>query len=589
MCVISCSEAQEIRDFYTRGGARLLALSPGQGTEQDLLAIRQLSYPKINPTVWQKLQVIEADTYWRVQSSKKKAISTERLTILERSASDYGMTGILANVSLGDYLWIRDREIANFSRAKSYYDGALRLVAERGEPILEDVIEHILTSVITPPWQRPKLPYGSLQNFLAAESIGRLRNCASSSLREQLGYMFARSLLQEGAPEEQVCSAFAAALKAQKRSPVKALTQFEYAQYVSVGERCGQSSSGLLRGIIKEYKSHETPYVERAKGLLNFAAEGGWSLSVLNRRTGDSETVVLRGPDKGKAQVKIEEVGLVTDEELERRKIAQTPWVHSPGALLKLFTSPVKSIINRQIPSGPVPASRTLPTGPYLVELVGKDERRFFLISDLLVLLRRESQKIQLLSVSLKTGTALPDVQIEVERRMPAGLKSRRVRENLQTDATGLAEITAPRRPCAIGIECESEELVIIGKKFRHTAFMGVTEQNVVWPFQGDPSFWVVLSSEILKRGDLLSWNLFVRPDLLKRFSPGRVDVKLLHHRGTSLSQPSSPLDPFGRAGGVIKLGPTWSSGKFELVYTLRNLQTGESVQESSFFELVVE
>jgi hypothetical protein len=589
LCVISCCEAQETREFYARDGQRLLSLSPGEGQERDIQLIRQLYYPRMSPAVRKRLQVLEADIYWRVQSAAKREISSERIVLLERAALEEGLVGILANISLADYLWVRGRELANFSRAKPFYDRALLLIAERGEPLLADLVEGIVENVVSPPWQKPRLPYGSLQNFLQSETLEKLRDMAPPALRQRLNQLVVRSLIQEGAKEEEVCSAFKLALSEQRRSPVKAEILFDFAQYVSVGERCGESSDALLKQLIRDYRPAETPYVERAKELIRFVQEGGWSLSVQNRRTGTQETVLLRGPEKGLAHLRIDELGLVTNEELERRKVALSPWTGSPGALLKMFSAPVKTIVDKQLGRGWVPASKTLPAGAYLAELVGRDERRFFLISDLLVLLKRSPQKIELLSVSLKTGTALPDVQIEVERRVPAGLKSRRVREVLQTNATGLAELVPPRRPCPVGVECESEELVIIGKKFRHTSFLALTDQSVIWPFQGDPSFWVVLSSDLPKRGELLSWNLFIRPDLLKRFTPGLVQVQLLHHRGPSLRQPESPVDPFGRAGGVIRLGSGWTPGKFELVYTLINRETGERVQESSFFELISE
>jgi len=574
------SSAQEIKDFYDRAGDKYLNYFIGEGKGDDLPLIKALYYPKLSPLVRMKLDVLRADIDWRARTKKKVEVGEEAIRTLEDYAKGNGSAAALAALSLGDFLWIRSKTSADFSRARGFYLSAIQNSTNR---LRDQIIEFVIDRVLNPPWAEVDASYGVYGNYLPSRDIEDLiPTVTSGTLKAELHYLLARSLAAEGGESELVCGAYQEALKLAGQTPFRAQILFDYAQYTP--NKCDDSADKLFAEITSKFKNSH--YAVKAKKILSL--DSGWSLVVSNRRAVSQNAITVNGPSGKKIHLRLNELGLVTDEELTARKVQLGSWIRDEEELLKLFTTPVKSVFDQSLAPGPVEKSRSLPAGPYSVELLGTSERRYLLISDLLVLLSRPVEgKLRLLSVSLKTGTALPDVNIEIERRIPSGLSSKRISEKFTTDVTGLAEFRAPRRLCAVGIQCDPEELVLIARKFRHTGFLSLAEDRVFWPFQGDPSFWIVLSTETPKAGDLVSWNFFVRPDLFKRYKGASVKAEIVHPKGFRVLQPSPTLDEFGRAGGVIKLSKKWSPGKYAIEFSL-NIDSSTELERAEF-ELVSE
>lgn len=583
LCLLFLSKsasAQELKEFYQGRGGDYLSCLPGCGKAEDITGIRKLFAPRLSVLAKQRLQFLLADTEWRTAADDKRAASgAEKLIELTQIN---GIVGAMANLSLGDYFWLRSKASASFPRAKIYYGSALTKISS--SPAHADRITRmVLDHVIRPVWLKDKPTYGSFGNYLSSDALENVLSIVTEkSLKAEIKFLLAKSLAQEAKPEEEVCAAFQEAVR--EKSEFRDQALFDFAQFVSGGDRCSTSSDALLKQVVAEGKN--PAIVAKAKQLLGFTKEGAWSLTLQNKRAGEVGTISIRGPSGKSTRLILAELGLRTDAELEARKAAQLSWTKSTDQLFNIFTAPVKSIIDRNVSAGVLDESRILAAGPYKADLVGKNDKGYLLISDLLLLVHPEGDQIKLMSVSLKSGTPLSDVELELHRRTPAGLRSKQKVFKFKTDSTGLASFKKAQRMCAKNEECESEELVLIGRKFRHTAFMSFTENGVIWPFEGDPSFWIVLSSQTPRPGEILSWNLFIRPDMLRKFSSAQVQVKIRHPNGPVFNSKGGPVDQFGRIGGVIKLPKNWSAGKYKLDYTVQSKITGEILEDSVSFDL---
>jgi len=581
--------AQEIKAFYIGDGADALRLDPGEAKSKDELLLRNLLALRLSVPAKRKLQALLWDLEWRSQAAKDPGRAESAVHGLNEMGETSGALAAFINLSIGDYFWTRAKEVANFRKANIFYSNALR--ATLNSPYhIEKVTRLVVAHTLRPGWKSGgEVSYGSAGNFLSSKPLAEVTPfLKDSELKTTVTYLRARSMIQEGADDEQICEAFEDVIAQRKKNPLRALALFDFSQFLSFPNRCpgSLSSEKLLQMIVAEFRPEESLYVERARKILSFETTVPWDVTALSKRMGETGAVSVNGPKNGKARIIVSELGLLTEDELDRRKVAQGKWVSSPAQLFSVFTHPFKKAIDRTISPGPVD-EKPLPSGPYRVELPGKDEPRFLIISDLMVLARMDGPKVKVMSVSLKTGTPLPDVELELHRRLPAGLRSERRMEKIVTDSTGLAEFPRPRRPCRLGEDCDPEELFVVAKKFRHVALLGLTDTKIMWPFEEDPLSWVVLSEQTVKPGTILSWNLLVRPDFGKRFIGAPVSVQLHHPKGAVLTPAGATIDEYGRAGGVIRLGQRWSPGSYSLEFRVLSSASDRPIEQTQSFEII--
>jgi len=567
------ASAQEIAQFYQRGGGKILSAKFGTLEQIDLQIIPQLSYPKITVPVQEKLRLIKAEAELRF----KKNSETNQLTQLALRPLSLGA---YASLVLGDYYWNRTKEQASFFVASQHYLKALDLALDSPE-YLEDITSRVLANVAKPKWATTSnsISYGAFGNFLPAEKLEIVAERINNpDLKMLLDLRIAQSKSRQGSMVNEICEAIKTVLDVNKKNESRAEALLLLSQYAGMGCQSQYKSDELLQQIIKDYGSTEYPAVVRARALLKVEKKTVFSLDIEPNEDSTElplpKVIRLRGSPFKATPLVIKELGLLTDDGLKANKIEITPWLTSPAKIITSFFIVAKNIITENKYVGEYDNLGRLPSGPYLISAGG--ENHFALNSELLLLLARQKDQLFVQSISLKTGSAIPDVRLEVQVRTPNGLDSSRKTTVLTSDVTGLTTIANPKKACLAVQECDSEEVVIVGQKFRHMSVIGVNFEKIIWPFEGDPEFWIVPSAESVKPGDTVTWNLIARPDVFPRFSQSVIQYLLIHPNGAKVGQRNSEFDRFGRAPGVTPISKKFSPGKYEIEVKVLSKITGE-------------
>jgi hypothetical protein len=574
----STSSAQEIEQFYKSNGGKILSADLFSLTKEDSQLITQLYYPKLSSAAEARLQLVRA---W-IQISTTK-VGNIKLGQLEQIAQKELSLGAYANLLLGDYYWNRTKEEASFDAAAPRYQKALDLVVS-SPPHVDEIVERVLQNVAKPIWLKGSAPLaeGAFGNFLSSKSLSTVRPyIQSEDLRSLVDLRIAQSQAREGADLATVCESIQNALKSKKKSELRADAMLLLAQYA--GRGCGVETSAdeVYRQIIKDFSAANIPAVRRAKAALAVYERGSFSVDVEPAVESfilpQPKMIVVSGPKGKSTQVTISELGVLTDEGLTASRVEISPWLTTSNIIIGNFLAPTKNVSSSMRGPGTYDLYSNLQSGPYLVS--GGGEKHYILKTELMLLLAREKDKLYIQSVSLKSGSSIPEVQLEIHRRNPHGLDSQRKTERVKSDVTGLATTINPKKSCLMTEECESEEVVIVGQKFRHTSLIGLNYQKIYWPFEGDPEFWIVPSSTTAKPGDSLSWNLIARPDVFPRFTQSKVQSTLVHPSGAKIALKLTEFDRFGRAAGVTQISPKFSPGTYQIEIKILSKSTGELVR----------
>lgn len=222
-----------------------------------------------------------------------------------------------------------------------------------------------------------------------------------------------------------------------------------------------------------------------------------------------------------------------------------------------------------------------LPPGAYVLSgSAGKVQRRqLFFVSDLSLVVKRSGTKLAAWVGSLRTGLALPGVQLYVQgsalaagherdeaRRAAAGLTGKRV----VTDADGLALLSVPPGGGAVSVVAAGERagLAVVQPP--------LANEQVV---SGDKLF-LFTERPLYRQGQTVHWKLFARRGAGERYVlPDRTSVRLkLRGPDQEIDVPTVPLSATGSASGDIELPADAPLGEWSL-----SAEAGRSAGAAAF------
>ena len=576
LCLLpKVGDAQEIRRFYEMGGGKPLAAPFGAIGQLEAQRIPQLFYPKLSVGALHKLQLVRFDADLR--AGGRLGVSVDEVS---KIADGTMSTAAYAQLLLGDYYWNSSRDQANFNRAKPYYDAALREVLNSPAHLVR-ITERVLKTVAEPRWFKgdETVRYGSFGNFLASKQLlDTSEKLLPGELRSLVYLRAAQSSIREGKGIAEVCELLGRSLERRERGSIRAEALLVLSQQAGPDCPNAKDSNQVLRQLVAEFQGSALPEVRQAKAALEVESKGSFSVAIepgaLGKEPPQLPEVMLLGPRGKSATVTLTELGLMTEEGLKANRVELSPWLASRESIVRTFMAPMKRIQSVTTSPGPLNLLSGKSSGPYAIIL--ENQPHHILNSELLLLLSKQRETIEIQTISLKTGAAIPDVKIEVHRRLPNGLRSVHKIERLQSDVTGLASTTKPTKGCLLTEECDSEETVILGEKYRHVALLGLNYKDIIWPFEGDPDFWLIPSNPKPAPGETVSWNLILRPDIAPRFRQSKIQVTLVHPFGPRIGQKFYDFDRFGRAAGVVSISKKFSPGTYILEVKVKSLTTDE-------------